>query len=386
MPDLIGEIRRQIPEGGFDFGLLFMSSHFSEKADECSRAIREELAPRVLIGCTGEGVIGSEEEIERSPAITLAVAQFPNVELTPVVFPAVELQRARSEGRSPLENAEVPDSTRLFLMVADPFTTPMDHLLDSYNETFPGVPIIGGLASGARPPGKNALIVNDQVLRDGAATVAFSGDVAVDVIVSQGCRPVGPALEVTDVRDNVIRHLEGKPPLDHIQDLVEELSGEDRELLRNGLFVGRAIDSSKEVLGRGDFLIRGVTGLDQKNGAIAVGDLIEEGEIVQFHLRDAATAREDLEMMLTPQSLFGQPSGAFLFSCNGRGTRVYDHANGDISSIREFFPRINLAGFFCAGEIGPIGGRNFLHGHTASLALIRPRSTPTVDPGPTGNE
>jgi small ligand-binding sensory domain FIST len=150
--------------------------------------------------------------------------------------------------------------------------------------------------------------------------------------------------------------------------------------------VGRAIDSSKEVLGRGDFLIRGVTGLDQKNGAIAVGDFIEEGEIVQFHLRDAETAREDLEMMLTPQSLFGQPSGAFLFSCNGRGTRLYDHANGDISSIREFFPRINLAGFFCAGEIGPIGGKNFLHGHTASLALIRQQSTTRVDPGPTGSE
>jgi small ligand-binding sensory domain FIST len=262
----------------------------------------------------------------------------------------------------------------------------MDHLLDSYTETFPGVPVIGGLASGASAPGKNALLVNDQVVRDGAVAVAFSGDVAVDVIVSQGCRPVGPALEVTDARDNVIRRLEGKPPLDHIQSLVEELSSEDRELLRNGLFVGRAIDSSKEMLGRGDFLIRGVTGLDQRNGSIAVGDFIEEGEIVQFHLRDAVTAREDLEMMLTPQSLFGQPSGAFLFSCNGRGTRLYDHANGDISPIREFFPRINVAGFFCAGEIGPIGGKNFLHGHTASLALIRPQSTTPVDPGPAGNE
>jgi small ligand-binding sensory domain FIST len=386
MPDLIEDIRRQIPKGDFDFGLLFMSSHFGEKAEECSRAIREGLAPRVLLGCTGEGIIGSEEEIERSPAVTLVVAQFPNVELTPVLLPAVELQRAHSEGRSPLESAELPDAIKLFLMVADPFTTPMDHLLDSYNETFPGVPVIGGLASGARSPGKNALLVNDQVVRDGAVAVAFSGDVAVDIIVSQGCRPVGTPLEVTEARDNVIRHLEGQPPLDHIQALVEELSGDDRELLRNGLFVGRAIDPSKEVLGRGDFLIRGVTGLDQKNGAIAVGDFIEEGEIVQFHLRDAVTAREDLEMMLTPQSLFGQPSGAFLFSCNGRGTRLYNKPNGDISPIREFFPSINLAGFFCAGEIGPIGGKNFLHGHTASLALIRPQSNTAMDPGPTGNE
>lgn len=386
MPNLIGEIRRQIPEGGFDFGLLFMSSHFGKEAEECARAIGDELSPRVLIGCTGEGVIGSQEEIERTPAITLAVAQFPNVELTPVVFPASELQQAHDEGTSPLENVEIPDSVKLLVMVADPFSTPMDQLLDSYNETFPGVPIIGGLASGGRAPHENALIMNDLVLRDGAVAVAFSGDVAVDVIVSQGCRPVGPVLEVTEASNNVIQRLEGKPPLDHIQALVEDLSSEDRELLRKGLFVGRAIDSSKEVLGRGDFLIRGVTGLDHKNGAIAVGDFIEEGEIIQFHLRDAATAREDLEMMLTPQSLFGQPSGAFLFSCNGRGTRLYDHANGDISSIREFFPRLNVAGFFCAGEIGPIGGKNFLHGHTASLALIRPQSTIRINPGPTGSE
>jgi small ligand-binding sensory domain FIST len=198
--------------------------------------------------------------------------------------------------------------------------------------------------------------------------------VAVDVIVSQGCRPVGPALKVTSARDNVIRSMDDKTPLDHLQDLVAELSEEERGLLRSGIFVGRAIDSEKDVLGRGDFLIRGVMGLDQDNGAITVGDVIDEGEVVQFHLRDAATAKEDLEMMLTPQALFGQPSGAFLFSCNGRGTRLFDHANGDISSIQNFFPGINLAGFFCAGEIGPIGGRNFLHGHTASLALIRPQS------------
>ncbi|MCK4773157.1 MAG: hypothetical protein KAT30_00165, partial [Candidatus Krumholzibacteria bacterium] len=237
MPNLIGEIRRQIPEGGFDFGLLFMSSHFGKEAEECARAIRDELSPRILIGCTGEGVIGSQEEIERTPAITLAVAQFPNVELTPVVLPAIELQDANTAGLSPLENIEIPESVKLLVMVADPFSTPMDLLLDSCNEDFPGVPIIGGLASGGRAPRENALIMNDMVLRDGAVAVAFSGDVQVDVIVSQGCRPVGPVLEVTEARDNVITHLEGKSPLDQIQALVEELSSEDRELLRNGLFV-----------------------------------------------------------------------------------------------------------------------------------------------------
>jgi small ligand-binding sensory domain FIST len=370
--DVVGRIREQIPDGDLDFGLLFLSPHFVEGAEQYVGSIRDALGPRVLIGCTGEGVIGSSHEIEQGPAMSLVAGVLPNVELNTFTLRGADFRASHTEGRPAIKKTDAPDSTQLFVVVADPFTTPMDYLLDSFNTTFPGIPMIGGMASGAVVPGKNALIADDEVFHDGAVAVAFSGNVAVDVIVSQGCRPVGPVLEVTEVQDNVIRRLAGETPLDHLQDLVEELSQEERELLKNGLFVGRAIDSDKEALGRGDFLIRGVMGLDQESGAITVGDFIEEGETVQFHLRDAATAKEDLEMMLTPQSLFGQPSGAFLFSCNGRGTRLFDHANGDISSIQKFFPGINVAGFFCAGEIGPIGGKNFLHGHTASLALIRP--------------
>jgi small ligand-binding sensory domain FIST len=375
--DLIAEIRRKCADGGLDFGLLFLSPHFGDKAEQYARAVRKELGVRLLVGTTGEGVIGSDEEIERSPAMTLLAGRFPGVELTPLVLRGADLRGSFSDGKSALEGVAAPASAKLFLMLADPFSAPMDHVLDSFNAAFPGIPIIGGMASGSPEPGRNALIVNDVAFRDGAVVVAFSGDVAVDVIVSQGCRPVGPALKVTDARGNVIRHLEGQPPLDHLQELVTALSPPDRELLKNGLFVGRAIDSDKEVLGRGDFLIRGVMGLDRESGAITVGDVIDEGEVVQFHLRDAATAKEDLEMMLTPQALFGQPSGAFLFSCNGRGTRLFDHANGDISALQAFFPGLNVAGFFCAGEIGPIGGRNFLHGHTASVALFRPASPPS---------
>ena len=169
--------------------------------------------------------------------------------------------------------------------------------------------------------------------------------------------------------------LDGKPAMARIQDVIEELPEKDKMLLTNGLFVGRAIDSSRDMHGRGDFLVRGVVGIDRKTGAIAIGDFVESGESIQFHLRDAETAKEDLEMMLTPHSLFGAPSGAVLFSCNGRGTRLYDHPDGDISAINSFFEGLPVAGFFCAGEIGPIGGKNFLHGHTASLALIRPEGT-----------
>lgn len=385
VPNVIAEIRKQIGSSAPDFLLLFASQHYGESMEEILETVREELKPGIMLGCTGEGVIGSHEEIERRPAISLVAARLPGVELTTGVLRGAELRQAFNDDTPVLAGVDFPSSTKLFLMLADPFTTPMDHVLEAFNENYPGVPIIGGMASGALVPGKNALVAGDHVLRDGAVVIGFSGNVAVDVIVSQGCRPVGPILEVTDAEDNVIRGLEGAAPFDHLQDLVSELSEDERDLLRNGLFVGRAIDSSKETLGRGDFLIRGVMGLDRENGALTVGDFIGEGELVQFHLRDAATAKEDLEMMLTPQTLFGKPSGAFLFSCNGRGTRLYNHANGDVSSIQQFFPGIDLAGFFCAGEIGPIGGKNFLHGHTASLALIRPVTVAGATEQPRGD-
>jgi small ligand-binding sensory domain FIST len=382
--DLTDQIRQQFPDGGVDLAAVFFSAHFTEAASGLAQGIRRALAARVLTGCTAEGVIGSDEEIERLPAITLVAARLPGVTLFPFVLrpadfstgvdEASAIREADTPNRAWLGRLGLPQSPRLVLMFGDPFTTPMQGLLDAFNDAFPGVPMIGGMASGAPMPGRNALLSDAEVFADGAVGVALAGDFDVDVIVSQGCRPIGPLYHVTEAERNTIHGLDGVAPLLQVQELVANLGDDDRQLLRSGLFVGRAIDPRKERLGRGDFLIRGVIGVDQKSGAIAVGDAIHEGETVQFHVRDAVTAKEDLEMMLTPHSLFGRPSGAFLFSCNGRGTRLYDHPNGDVSALQEFFPGLHVAGFFCAGEIGPIGGRNFLHGHTASLALIRPRN------------
>jgi small ligand-binding sensory domain FIST len=267
-----------------------------------------------------------------------------------------------------------PANPRLLLMLADPFTTPMDAVLEAFNAYFPGLPIIGGLASGSQRAGGNALLFNERVLNNGAIGVTFAGAFDVDIIVSQGCRPVGRPLTVTHAHENMIFSLEDQPPLAQIQELVLGFTPAERMLLQSGLFVGRAVHSQLETLGRGDFLIRGIIGLDQESGVMVVGDTIETGETVQFHLRDASTAVEDLEMMLAPQLFFDPPCGGFLFSCNGRGTRLYDHPNGDIRTIQQVMGGIDLAGFFCAGEIGPIGDKNFLHGHTASLALFRPGS------------
>jgi small ligand-binding sensory domain FIST len=370
--EVSAEIESSIGSGPIDLLFVFPSAHFSKSAHKLLDRFSSVLSPTVLVGCTGEGVIGAQQEIEDESAISIVAARLPDVELHPFALSPEEIHQLAENPRTVPTAISAGVDTRAFIILADPFSAHMDGLLKAFNTAFPGIPVVGGMASGARSPGETALFMNDHTYRQGVVGVALAGPITVDTIVSQGCRPVGPLFEVTDGDANVIKMLDGKPAMAQVQDVIEELPEEDKMLLTNGLFVGRAIDPSRDMYGRGDFLVRGVVGIDRKTGSIAIGDFVENGESVQFHLRDAATAKEDLEMMLTPHSLFGAPSGAVLFSCNGRGTRLYDHPDGDISAINSFFEGLPVAGFFCAGEIGPIGGKNFLHGHTASLALIRP--------------
>lgn len=369
---LVSQIEVQLARRPPDLALMFLSPHYRLGVAELVAGLQSRLNPLVLLGCTAEGVIGRDQEIEREPAITLAAAHLPGVELNPFALQSMDWRRTLSEAAELRNMVNAPPETKLFLLLADPFTTPSDAVLEAFNLYYPDVPTIGGMASGSQRAGGNALIFNDRVLNNGAVGLALAGAFEADIIVSQGCRPVGQPFTVTSARENVIFSLAGQPPLSQIQELVTNMSASDRTLLQNGLFIGRAVGPDQEALGRGDFLIRGVMGLDQESGVMVVGDYINEGETVQFHLRDAGTAEEDLEMMLAPQLLFDPPCGGFLFSCNGRGTRLYDHPNGDISIIQKVIGGLDLAGFFCAGEIGPIGGKNFLHGHTASLALFRP--------------
>lgn len=355
-----------------DLLVVFLSPHFARGSVFVADNLRDALHPRVMLGCTAEGVIGRDAELEREPAIAVVAAHLPNVAVIPFALDPDEWN-ATLQARAPFEQAVgAPRDTRLFILLADPFSTPTEGLLDAFNRFYPGVPMVGGMASGSARAKGNSLLLNERVFIQGAVGVALRGKFEVDVVVSQGCRPIGRAFTVTRAHDNVIDALEGAPPLPHIQSLIEQLDAADRALLNHGLFVGRAIDPTKSELGRGDFLVRGLMGVDHESGAIAIGDYVRAGETIQFHLRDATTATEDLEMLLTPQMFFERPSGALLFSCNGRGTRLYPHPHGDIQTIQGVLGGVDLAGFFCAGEIGPISGKNFLHGHTASIALFRP--------------
>jgi small ligand-binding sensory domain FIST len=261
-------------------------------------------------------------------------------------------------------------------MFADPFTTPVVQLLDACSQCYPGAPVIGGMASGMQNPGDTRLALDGDIHTSGLVGVSFSGDIEIDTVVSQGCRAVGETFVVTKGHQNIIETLDGKPALAAIEEMVQGLPLLDRQLLANGgLQVGRVIDQGKGTYGKGDFLIRSLVGVRRETGAVLIGDMIRTGQTLQFHVRDARTAHEEMRLLLEGETMLAssgdQPAGVLLITCNGRGTRLFDKPHHDVALTREILGNIPIAGFFAAGEIGPVGNRNFVHGHTAVLALFR---------------
>jgi small ligand-binding sensory domain FIST len=274
----------------------------------------------------------------------------------------------------PLDEQDGEGGPGTLLLFADPFTFRSDFLLDRVAEGTlgdPGMRVIGGLASAAMHPGGNRLTVDGDTYRSGAVGAYLrGGSVAVGTVVSQGCRPVGRPYVVTRAEGQFLIELGGKPALSRFQETVAAATDEERELMRTGPQIGCVVNEARDEFDRGDFLVRGVLGADQNVGAIAVGDVVPVGRTVQFHIRDAASADEDLRSHLTG----AEADAALLFTCNGRGQHLFGQADHDASAVNELIGPIPLAGCFCAGEVGPIGDQNFLHGFTASLALFRERS------------
>jgi small ligand-binding sensory domain FIST len=355
--------------------LLFASPHHAGEAQTVLDAVHETLAPTALVGCVGEAIVGGSREIEREPAVSVWVASIPGAETFHMEFVRTSSGGAFAGWR--FEPAPDPPRHPTHLMVADPFTFPVDLLLRHLNETVPGATVVGGMASGSRMTGETILFRGRAIHREGAVGVRLPAGVTVHTLVSQGCRPIGQSFVVTRAEENVVLELGGRPPLERLRETVGALAQPDRELVSNGLHVGRVIDEYKSEFGMGDFLIRGVMGADPQSGAVAVGDSIEVGETVQFHVRDAATADEELRSLLQRESgrLGARPAGVLLFTCNGRGSRLFSTRDHDAKLVSKFMGRAPAAGFFCAGELGPVGGKNFLHGFTASLAVF-PNDSP----------
>ncbi len=354
-----------------DLIAVYLSAFYTNSAVDISNGLRKRLEPGTLIGCSAEGVISSTQEIEKRPAIVLMAASLPGIEIN-----TFNLKPYTPHGQFKVRETftsltKLPEDAELIYVLGDPFSVSMEDLLVAFNRFYLKPRIVGGMASGALRPKGNALLLDDQVIDGGLVGIGLKGDLDVDVIVSQGCKPVGEPLTVISTNRGEITNLEGQPPMVWVQELANELDDKDRELMRNGLFLGRVVNYSRADYGRGDFLIRGVIGVDHQSGAIRVSGGIQSGDTVQFHLMDADTAQHDLEMSLAPQGFKSKPKGVFLVSCNGRGTRLYQHLDGDISVVRGSLGDVPIAGFFAAGEIGPVGEHNYLHGNTAVVTVFR---------------
>jgi len=357
-----------------DLAIFFASNHFEDEFADAAARVRERLAPGALIGCTGEGIIGPEGEVEREPAISLWAAEMPGVRVQ-----SLRLDQAEFEG---IDNAEAfreliqvqPEEGLSFIVLADPYSFHIVNFLNAINECFRGAPVVGGLASGADSAGQTRLAFHDDCHDEGAVGVALSGNIVMQTIVSQGCRPIGKPFVITAAEQNIIKLLGGKPAITILNEVFTTADDQEKKLMQQGIFVGQVINEYKEAFGRGDFLIRNMVGADQRTGALMIGDEARIGRTIQFQVRDARTADEDLQTLLAAHRA-APPVGALMFNCNGRGTRLFEKPNHDLAAVRSAIGPVPVAGFFCAGEFGPVGDKNFIHGHTASIALFSPAET-----------
>jgi len=350
--------------------------------------IHAQLTPHILIGCSGSGIIGGDKELEWVPAISIVAAHLPDVRLFPFVVTPDELALSDPGGFWVDKIGASPDAKPVFVLFADPYTVDPAKLLTELNTTYRSQPIIGGLISGGNKAGEQFLFLDTEVYTEGAVGVAMTGNIAMDTIVSQGCRPIGRPYVVTKSEDNIIWQLGGRQAVEVLHEVLSTLSPEDRDLAQRGsIFVGLVINEMRPTFTPGDFLIRNIVGLDPNTGAMAINDQVHVGQNFQFHLRDASTSREELRRLLEQRGHAGQslpPAGALLFNCTGRGKSLYGTSHHDVKTIQTIAGKLPIGGFFCNGEIGPVGGINFLHGYTASLGLFRPRGA-ALD-GPQGSK
>ncbi|NJL36317.1 MAG: hypothetical protein HC840_12555 [Leptolyngbyaceae cyanobacterium RM2_2_4] len=376
-----------------DLGLVFISSAFASEYSRLLPLLQERLSLPALIGCSGGGVIGMDQsgeaqEIEQEAGLSLSLAHLPGVKVQPFHIPLDELPDLDSPPSAWVDLTGIsPQDEPQFVLLSDPFSSGINDLLQGLDYAYPGSAKVGGLASVSSMTNGSTLFYNDQVLHSGTVGVALSGNVVMETIVAQGCRPIGQTYRVVEGERNIVLSLEeqidadalacgmAKTPLEVLQSLFQDLDDEDRALAQHSLFVGIARNAFKQRLEQGDFLIRNLLGVDPKVGAIAIGDRVRPGQRIQFHLRDAQASAEDLEMMLERYQQNTQANseaaGALLFSCVGRGQGLYGQPNFDSHLFSRYIRNIPVSGFFCGGEIGPVGDATFLHGYTSVFGICR---------------
>lgn len=354
-----------------DLACVFVSHHHAAEFGELAGHLQARLGARVLVGCTGESIVGGSVECEDQPALSVWCGILPGAELMTFHLTFEQTPDGLLCSGLPEDLEDRQAEARVVLLLGDPYTSLPQSVLATLADELPGVPVVGGMASGGGF-GENRLFLGDELIDAGAIGVVIQRGPKVRTVVSQGCRPIGTTFVVTRAERNIIYELGGVPPLERLEKLFAELPDRDKQLVDNGVHIGVAMNEYQDRFRRGDFLIVNVHGVDRESGALATGGLMRVGQTVQFHIRDAETADEDLQHLLEQELPKGQAAvrGGLLFSCNGRGTRMFPAPHHDARSIQRAVGPVPLAGFFAQGEIGPVGGKNYVHGFTASLLVF----------------
>lgn len=362
--------------GTAELALFFASADYGEHLETMLRRVQSATGCGLLAGCTGQGIIGPEREIEGEPALSLMTLRLPGAILQASHIAQRQVEQLETPEAWHQYTGVSPDQVNAWLLFADPFHMDVETMLQGFSAAYPGVPIVGGLASASAQPHQTFVFLNGEVHGHGAVVVALCGEYTVKTVVSQGCDPIGEPWIITGANGSIVETISQRPAYEVLVETVRALPADQQERASRNLLVGLAMDEYKETFGRGDFLIRGLMGADPKSGAIAIGAHPRVGQTIQFQIRDATAADEDLRQLLVEarESLGDvRPLGAVLCSCNGRGQGLFGFPDHDARTVAQQLGAVPVAGFFCNGEIGPVGKDIFLHGFTASIALIVPK-------------
>ena len=372
----VAECARAASEGRSappDIAFLFPSGHHKDDYERLPELLHKVLGQRQLMGCSGGGIIGAGREIERKPAISLVCGWLPGAGVRVFHVTQETMPSPDAPPKAWREWVGVSDPNPSFMLLSEPFSLDPEECVQGLDYAFPRSVKIGGLASGGMEPETNVLFENGRVHKRGAVGAAFWGNVAIDAIVAQGCRPIGVPMQVTACEKNVLIELEGKRTLHVLEEMLRHLDDDDRKLARNSLFIGLLSDPMKKKAGSGDYLIRNLIGIDPDKGVLAVGAVLRPGQTIQFHLRDRKASAADLDARLSRYAGTNTgPLGALMFSCLGRGQSLYRKPNHDSEAFHAKLGPIALGGFFCNGEIGPVDGTTYLHGYTSCIGIFRP--------------
>lgn len=370
LDEAVAAVRAELGDAPVTLAMLFAGFEYEPEFPALVRAAKERLGAQLLIGCSGEGVIGPNRELERTPALALATHSLPDA-----AFRAVHLDMEALTAGDPsalvAATGVAPDEVKGWILLADPYTVDSDLLVERFSAAYGDVPILGGMASSLNRG--TQVFLNDEAYRQGFVALAITAPYALRPVVSQGASPIGRPWTITGAHDNIVESIGGRPAYEVLRETIFELPEDVQQRARSAVLVGLAMDEYRDELVHGDFLIRNLLGYNQESGVIAIAAQPRIGQTLQFQFRDAQAADEDLRSQLQafdPGEGEVKPVAALLCSCNGRGRRMFESPDHDARVLNERFAGLPVAGLFCSGEIGSVGKGTFVHGFTASIGLI----------------